>query len=176
MLNQQFFILLSLIGVIFISRSENEQNSSSSFDYSTLFGILLGLTRVILASLSIVYTRALGNRVHSMLPIFLDSIVTVSVFIPLFLVLDWTPISYYNSMNINDFYCLLGIAIANVVGGTFGKISLEYEKSAIACIFFNTRIIFSYIWQWAILGNEPVWQALVGASLIFGSAVAINFQ
>ena len=174
----KIFIFISLIGVFFISRSESRDNpqQTNSFYSDTIIGITLGLTRVVLASLSIVYTRAMGVRVNSMLPMFLDATISVSCFIPLFLMLEWTPVEYFSEMNLRDFYCLSGIALANVIGGTFGKMSLEYENSAIATVIFNTRIIFSYIWQWTILKEESSWEALVGAALIFGSAVLISFQ
>lgn len=55
------------------------------------------------------------------------------------------------------------------------KLALEYEKAAVATIFFNTQVIFTYAWQWGFLDNSPSWEALVGAGLILSSAALFKF-
>ena len=135
----------------------------------------MGLVSVIFASLAMVAMRGMGKRVHYLIPSHVHAMVGVLFVIPTFMALGLTPSNFFNDMSINDFWYLLGISVAGTLAQVFKKLALEYEKAAVATIFFNTQVIFTYVWQWGILGNKPSWEALVGAGLILSSAILFKF-
>ena len=172
---QKSLIFLGVLGMVFISRSKNDNLPGGSDLTKTLVGVGMGLVSVFFASLAMVAMRGMGKRVHYLIPSQVHAMVGVLFVIPSFLALRLIDKKFFNEMNILDFWYLLGISVAGTLAQVFKKLALEYEKAAIATIFFNTQVIFTYIWQWGLLDNVPSWEALVGASLILSSAALFKF-
>lgn len=168
-------VFVGVIGMFFISRSKTDNLPGGSTTTKTLIGVGMGLVSVIFASLAMVAMRGMGKRVHYLIPSQVHAMVGVLFVIPAFLVVGLTPVGFFNEMNINDFWYLLGISVAGTLAQVFKKLALEYEKAAVATIFFNTQVIFTYAWQWGFLDNAPSWEAMVGAGLILSSAALFKF-
>ena len=168
-------VFVGVIGMFFISRSKTDNLPGGSTTTKTLIGVGMGLVSVIFASLAMVAMRGMGKRVHYLIPSQVHAMVGVLFVIPAFLVVGLMPVGFFNEMNINDFWYLLGISVAGTLAQVFKKLALEYEKAAVATIFFNTQVIFTYAWQWGFLDNAPSWEAMVGAGLILSSAALFKF-
>ena len=171
----KMLVFVGVVGMVFISRSKSDNLPGGSSSSKTLIGVGMVLVSVIFTSFSWVAMRGMGKRVHYLIPSYVNAMVGVLLVIPVFLVFELTPTSFYNGMNINDFWCLLGISVLGTLAQVFRKLALEYEKAAVTTIFFNTQVIFTYVWQWGILGNKPSWEAMVGAGLILSSVILFKF-
>ena len=182
-------LMLTIIGVVIISRPQFIFNRSENSKYDKYFYICVGccLFAAICDSFVYIFIRKIGKTVNNAVVlnylILFGSIFTIilgclcehyKIKHKTFRNLRLSFNSIYNLKFINWLYCF-GLAIAGILGQIFLVSGLKHLEAAPASVIKSIDVLFAFIWQSTILKNKVQGLSIVGAVLVALGTISIAY-
>lgn len=170
------FALLAFIGVVFVARPPfifgSDDSGEEISDNSTLLGILFALIAAFSISFQYILIRKqslLG--IHTLFSMFFNSTVVVIVsVIAAVIVNDWTK------PTLQDCLYIFLTGFGNLLGQTALYFALKDVSATVVTIMLTLEIVFSFLFQFLILGVSAVWSSYVGAAFVIGACIGVTIK
>ncbi|XP_021953469.1 solute carrier family 35 member G1 [Folsomia candida] len=163
--------IMAMIGIGVMTRPPI-LTGKDDFDQETVIGVAIASFAMIMITVVIVVVRWLQIVHHAMLNFTLyvwasvESIVLAVVFNTLE---EFTT----NQTSWEDIGIMSTIGVAWAVGNLFLVLGLQVEEAGIVGLIKTSEVVFTFGWQWILIGLPPDWISLLGALLVVSGVIAV---
>lgn len=165
------FGVLAIVGVVVIARPSfifgSEESMSSSDQKNSLLGIALAMTTALTIAIFYIVTRKQSSLgVHP----FISSLSNSSLCCFLTAILC-TALGYWKCPTYEELMLTIATGMAYFGGQVTMYLSLSLENATTVSVLFTSKIVFGFIWQFALFYVIPSWTSACGAALVMTACV-----
>jgi len=163
--------VISISGVIMVVRgggsSSDSDNPSADDDSLHTMGLIIGIIGSVISAFVYVAIRKVGSGVNPLVLVsYMGGIGTILA------PLGATIQTFHTPSGADSWALIFGVGIFSYIGQIFFNAGVQLEKAGPASMIRNLDVAFSFIWQVAVLHDQPkVWSVL--GALIISSCVAV---
>jgi drug/metabolite transporter (DMT)-like permease len=150
-------ILVGFVGVLLVAQPGGSWN---------LLGVALGLGAAILNAVLSTMLRLLGRTEHPPTLTFYLLFTGVLLLAPLMPFFGTIPAR-------NEIGLLLGLGLSGFCMQLLITTAFKYAPAALASVFSYTQLIWAILFGWALFGDFPAVNILIGATVIIGSSIVV---
>ncbi|KAG4098276.1 hypothetical protein H8356DRAFT_1672439 [Neocallimastix lanati (nom. inval.)] len=168
-----FLSLLSLFGVILVSKPQFLFSNNDNTNYNSVY-FLLPLIGASMGAFAYIIVRYIGSGVHYLVHVFYFGVVsTVISAFSLFIFHIQDPIM---PESLFDWIIHILIAISAFIGQCLLNRGLQLCAAGPGTLMRNLDVVFAFIFGITILGEVPKWNSITGALIIVGSSVVMGLK
>lgn len=150
-------IIVGFIGVLLVAQPGGGWNA---------LGVVLGLGGAILNAILGTMLRLLGRTEHPMTLTFYLLFAGVLLLAPFMPFIGKMPAA-------NEIGLLIGLGASGICMQLLITTAFKYAPAALASVFSYTQIVWASIFGWALFGEWPAVNILIGAAVIIGSSIVV---
>lgn len=173
--------LLACGGVVLIASADTDAQptvtvgaAAGSSNRVRVFGIVSALGASFFLALSIVTTRAIGDRQPAMVASGFAGATLVAISLPVVLVVgaDFAP----QSVDVWGWLMLVSGASVSFCGHAFLTSALFTLEAGVVNVLATLEVLFSFVWQLALLGMPSHPASIAGAAVIVVCSVSVGLS
>ena len=150
-------VLVGFVGVLLVAQPGGEWN---------VLGVALGLAAAFLNAVLGTMLRLLGRTEHPMTLTFYLLFAGVLLLAPLMPFVGKMPAT-------NEIGLLIGLGASGICMQLLITTAFKYAPAALASVFSYTQIVWATLFGWALFGDFPAVNILIGAAVIIGSSIVV---
>jgi drug/metabolite transporter (DMT)-like permease len=150
-------VVVGFIGVLLVARPGGEWN---------VLGVALGLAAAFFNAVLGTMLRLLGRT---------ENPATLTFYLLLAGVLLLAPLMpfVWKAPAPNEIGLLIGVGVSGICMQLLITTAFKYAPAALASVFSYTQIVWASVYGWALFGEWPAANILLGAAVIIGSSIVV---